>query len=169
MGSKCCYNGADRCVNDYSDNLFNFLPKSSKPEISSPTVHRVDVPASMLPLLLTTQVITGIVSDTWITAISGFFLTLATDLQMMPADVLVAQIAKRGLEGSVYSLFTVTEGFGRVVSNIYSGVVPVEQVQTYVGVHPGKQRVPAYAKPRDRGHRRSRTGHACHAVYRKGR
>ena len=84
------------------------------------------VPASLLPLILTTGISTSLgLDDTIVTAVSGFFLTLTTDLQMMPTNVLVAQLAKPGLEGSSYSVFTVTEGLGRVLSNLYSGIVPV--------------------------------------------
>ena len=84
------------------------------------------VPASLLPLLLTTGVSDTLgLNQTAVAAASGFCLTLATDLQMMPANVLVAQLSKKGLEGASYSLFTVTEGVGRVVSNFYSALIPV--------------------------------------------
>ena len=84
------------------------------------------VPASLLPLVITTGLAAHMGwNEAMIAAGSGFVLTLATDLQMMPANVLVAQLAKKGLEGASFSLFTVSEGLGRVVSNIYSGVVPL--------------------------------------------
>ena len=87
------------------------------------------VPASLLPLVLTTGLSSYLGLSKWtetlVAAGSGFFLTLSTDLQMMPANVLVAQLSARGLEGSSFSLFTVVEGIGRVCSNFSSGLLPL--------------------------------------------
>ena len=87
------------------------------------------VPASLLPLILTSGLSSywGLshVVETAIAAGSGFFLTLSTDLQMMPGNVLVARLSAPGLEGASFSLFTVMEGMGRVCSNISSGVLPL--------------------------------------------
>jgi hypothetical protein len=84
------------------------------------------VPASLMPLFLTTGASDALLlNPVLVASVSGFFLTSMNDLQMMPANVLVARIARKGLEGSMFSVFTVTEGLGRVASEFYVGLVPV--------------------------------------------
>ncbi len=82
-------------------------------------------PASLLPLVITTGfAATHGLDARWIAIGSGFVLTVATDIQMLPVSVLVAQRAPKGLEGTSFSLFTLVEGMGRVFSNFSSGVIP---------------------------------------------
>jgi hypothetical protein len=83
------------------------------------------IPASLMPLLITTGLAAkiGLNEVAWAAA-SAFTLTLVNDLQLLPAHVLVAQLAPRGLEGSSLSVLTVVEGSGRVVSNVVSSVLP---------------------------------------------
>lgn len=83
------------------------------------------VPASLLPLLITSGLSEQLgINETAVAAVSGFLLTMTTDMQMLPANVIVAQLAKPGFEGSSFSLLTVVEGIGRVGSNISSGILP---------------------------------------------
>jgi hypothetical protein len=84
------------------------------------------VPAALLPLFLTTGASDALhLNPVVVASFSGFMLTMMNDLQMIPANVLVTRYAKKGLEGTIFSVFTVTEGVGRVVSEFYVGIVPV--------------------------------------------
>jgi hypothetical protein len=106
--------------------IYNHLYKDAplQPLLSSFTL--ATVPAALLPLLLTTGVSDSLnVNPVAVAVISGFALTAMNDLQMMPANVLVAQMARKGMEGSMYSIFTLVDGVGRVVSEFYVGIVPV--------------------------------------------
>jgi hypothetical protein len=114
------------------------------------------VPAALLPLFLTTGASDSLGLDPVLVAtFSGFLLTGMNDCQMMPANVLVARLAKKGFEGSIFSLFTVTEGLGRVVSELYVGMVPVAlgaaawnayaNMSLYIGVSSAFQLAPLVA------------------------
>ena len=106
--------------------IFHFFcnNKPLPPLLQSFTI--ATVPAALLPLFLTTGASDYLgLPALPVAALSGFALTAMNDLQMMPANVLVARIAKKGFEGSMFSIFTVTEGVGRVVSEFYVGLVPV--------------------------------------------
>jgi len=83
------------------------------------------IPASMMPLVITTGLSTywGI-NEVVYASLSAFTLTVVNDLALLPANVLVAQLAPKGLEGSAFSLLTVVEGTGRVVSNVFSATLP---------------------------------------------
>ena len=84
------------------------------------------VPAALMPLFLTTGASDALnLNPVIVASLSGFMLTCMNDFQMMPANVLVARYSKKGMEGSMFSVFTVTEGVGRVVSEFYVGIVPV--------------------------------------------
>ena len=86
------------------------------------------VPVSFLPLLASTglwgKYFSGI-SEPKFAIVTGFLFMLTTNMQLLPANVVVARSAKPGLEGSCFSLFTVVEGIGRVGSNLVSGILPV--------------------------------------------
>ena len=83
------------------------------------------IPASLMPLLITTGLSASLGWDeVAVASVSAFVLTLVNDLQMMPAHVLVAQLARRGLEGSCFSILTVVEGAGRVISMATSAGLP---------------------------------------------
>lgn len=83
------------------------------------------IPATMMPLVLTTGLAArwGI-NEVLYASLSAFTLTVVNDLALLPANVLVAQLAPKGLEGSAFSLLTVVEGTGRVVSNVVSATLP---------------------------------------------
>lgn len=85
------------------------------------------VPVSLLPLFVSTGVWDSItvISEPKFAIITGFLFMLTTNMQLLPANIIVARSAKRGLEGSCFSLFTVVEGVGRVCSNLISGSLPV--------------------------------------------
>jgi hypothetical protein len=84
------------------------------------------MPAALMPLFLTTGASDALhLNPVVVASLSGFMLTCMNDLQMMPANVLVARYAKKGLQGTMFSVFTVTEGVGRVFSEFYVGIVPV--------------------------------------------
>jgi hypothetical protein len=83
------------------------------------------IPATLMPVVITTGL-----SSYWglnevaYASLSAFTLTVVNDLALLPANVLVAQLAPKGLEGSAFSLLTVVEGTGRVVSNAVSATLP---------------------------------------------
>ncbi len=85
------------------------------------------VPVSLLPLLVSSGMWDNItaVSEPTFAIVTGFFFMLTTNMQLLPANIIVARSAKPGLEGSCFSLFTVVEGVGRVGSNLISGILPV--------------------------------------------
>jgi hypothetical protein len=104
-------------------NVF-FSSKPLPPLLTTFTVSTV--PAALLPLFLTTGLSDTLsLNPVMVAAASGFFLTTMNSLQMMPANVMVARMARKGFEGSMFSVFTVTEGVGRVMSEFYVGLVPV--------------------------------------------
>ena len=83
------------------------------------------IPASLLPLFITTGFATTYgLNEVALASFSAFTLTIVNDLQMLPAHVLIAQLAPRGLEGTSFSLLTAVEGTGRVLSNVVSATLP---------------------------------------------
>lgn len=83
------------------------------------------IPASLMPLMITTGFAAAYgLNEVALASLSAFTLTLVNDIQMLPANVLIAQLAPKGLEGTSFSLLTVVEGSGRVVSNIISATLP---------------------------------------------
>jgi hypothetical protein len=83
------------------------------------------IPASLMPIVITTGLAAKWhMNEVAWAAVSAFTLTLVNDLQLLPAHILVAQIAPRGLEGSSLSVLTVVEGGGRAISNIVSSLLP---------------------------------------------
>jgi hypothetical protein len=85
------------------------------------------VPVSLLPLLVSSGLWDNIsvITEPTFAIITGFLFMLTTNMQLLPANIIVARSAKPGLEGSCFSLFTVVEGVGRVGSNLISGILPV--------------------------------------------
>jgi len=83
------------------------------------------IPASLMPIVITSGLAAKwhLNEVVW-AALSAFTLTLVNDLQLLPAHILVAQLAPRGLEGSSLSVLTVVEGGGRAISNIVSSLLP---------------------------------------------
>ena len=83
------------------------------------------IPASLMPIVISSGLAAhwGLNEVVYASA-SAFTLTLINDLQMLPAHVLVAQLAPKGFEGTSLSLLTVVEGTGRVVSNVISATTP---------------------------------------------
>ena len=89
------------------------------------TLTIASIPASLMPLVITTGLAAKWHMNEMVwAAVSAFTLTLVNDLQLLPAHILVAQLAPRGLEGSSLSVLTVVEGGGRAISNIVSSVLP---------------------------------------------
>jgi hypothetical protein len=83
------------------------------------------IPASLIPLVITTGLAERAgMNEVALAAFASFTLTFVNDLQMLPATVLVAQLAPKGLEGSSFSLLTVVEGTGRAASNVFSAILP---------------------------------------------
>jgi len=83
------------------------------------------IPASLMPIVITTGLAAKWhMNEVVWAAVSAFTLTLVNDLQLLPAHILVAQLAPRGLEGSSLSVLTVVEGGGRAISNIVSSLLP---------------------------------------------
>jgi hypothetical protein len=83
------------------------------------------IPASLIPLVITTGLASSYgLNEVALAAFGAFTLTVVNDLQMLPANVLIAQLAPKGLEGTSFSLLTVVEGTGRVVSNVISAILP---------------------------------------------
>jgi len=104
-----------------------FFSKTTKLFSLMRTLTWATIPASLLPLLVSTGVWQNIsiVSEPTFAIITGFLFMLTTNMQLLPANIIVARSAKPGLEGSCFSLFTFVEGVGRVGSNLISGILPV--------------------------------------------
>jgi hypothetical protein len=84
----------------------------------------ISIPISIIPLLVTLS-ITPLSWDLPIVSLSTFLSALVNDLQLLPANVLIARLSPQGLEGSSFSLLTVVEGAGRVTSNVVSALLPL--------------------------------------------
>jgi hypothetical protein len=83
------------------------------------------LPATLMPVVITTGLASHWgMNEVVYASVSAFTLTVVNDLALLPANVLVAQLAPKGLEGSAFSLLTVVEGTGRVFSNVVSATLP---------------------------------------------
>lgn len=84
------------------------------------------IPLGLTPLLITTGFAArqGL-DEVAIASFSAFMVALVNDLQMLPAHVLVAQLAPKGLEGSSLSVLSLVIDSGRVISDGLSSVLPI--------------------------------------------
>lgn len=83
------------------------------------------IPATLMPIVITSGLaVHWGLNEVLYASLSAFTLTVVNDLALLPANVLIAQLAPKGLEGSAFSLLTVVEGTGRVVSNVISATMP---------------------------------------------
>ena len=84
------------------------------------------IPVGLTPLLITTGFAArqGL-DEVAIASFSAFMVAVVNDLQMLPAHVLVAQLAPKGLEGSSLSVLSLVIDSGRVISNGLSSVLPI--------------------------------------------
>lgn len=83
------------------------------------------IPAALMPVVITSGLAAHWgMNEVLYASLSAFTLTVVNDLALLPANVLIAQLAPQGLEGSAFSLLTVVEGTGRVLSNVVSATLP---------------------------------------------
>ena len=83
------------------------------------------IPAGLTPLIITTGFAArNGIDEVFIASLSAFTISLFNDLQMLPAHVLVAQLAPKGLEGSSLSVLSLVIDGARVVSNGLSSALP---------------------------------------------
>ena len=100
--------------------------KTSKYSTLMTALTVASVPASLTPLLITTGFAAHHnLNEVAIASFSAFTVALINDLQILPAHVLVAQLAPRGLEGSSLSVLTLVLDAGRVISAGISSTLPM--------------------------------------------